>query len=118
MVKLEDVKYVDKKERKDETLHTALIKRLEETKESLNKVSFSRDIVLTIPVEILENEDTKDFIKKIGKISRTKSLGLPVELEEENIPTMDGEVVEVVNAVFKPTKDTDLEGIKAVLAGQ
>lgn len=101
--------YVEKNERQEETLVQAFIHRIEEIKTAGN-TGYMREVVFPIPLKMVQDsEEAREFIEVVGRISRNKEMGLPIKMEEENV-----EGVKLLNLVFEPNEETNLEKIKAI----
>lgn len=99
----------DRKDRTGETIQEAFVNRIAETVE-LGNTGYKREVVFPIPLSLIqENSEVKDFLKKVGKVSRTKSYGLSIVMEE----TIEDEV-ELMNLIFEPTQKTEVDKIRSV----
>lgn len=106
----EKVINTDRQTREKETLNQAFINRIKETQE-VGNTGYAREVVLPIPAELVkEKEEVRTFLTNIGRIDRDEECGLSIEIESE---TMEG--IALLNVVFTPTEDTDLDLIKEKL---
>lgn len=103
----EKVINTERKERGKETLSEAFVNRIKETME-IGDTGYTREVLLPIPLELIQADtETRNFIKVVGEISRDKTYGLPVYIEEESVQGVD-----IMNIVMKPSEETNVEAIK------
>ena len=104
------------KHRKNETFGEALVNSLRELRNG-NPVPFPQEIVIGVPETYINNDKvTKDFMKKVGNISRDECFKLPVTLEPEPLTTVTGEQITMINVICKYTQDTDIDAIEKYLS--
>lgn len=101
---------IERSDREGETLSEAFVNRIRENMD-IGDTGYTREVLFPIPLKLVEDsESTRNFIKKVGEISRSKNFNLPITMENETV-----EDVEIMNLVIKPTTKTDIQSIEEYL---
>lgn len=74
-------------------------------------LDMTREVAMPVYQSLMDNKDTKKFLRVSGKMAREGITGLDVYKEMSQVRNAQGEMEDILVIVFKVSKDTDIDRV-------